>query len=325
MLCIFAIKGTISLPLLALVLLTGSTLTIGAFTRSPLENALRHGWFGRRPYAIEDRAFSPPESYQHGQQERYRTFLNWVSRGEYQHWHIQIPNQLESGQPPEHLSNEISGIIRELHSFEATIKVHELQRSYALAPGQRAPRAEHVIVEADIDLGRFTPLSSTLSGSLRVRSTGLNYAIARDCYLCEKRDPADQSKLNGLRLFLQLPRDQVTRAGVELTLQQDIDGTGQWLMPPDDAATDSWRWQRTGGRPTDNATTLEKVIAVLDPKPNVGSMSEAEWERLKGTATLAPEETDQNMIWVDTGDQCALVPRSEATFRPLLPTRLATL
>lgn len=187
------------------------------------------------------------------------------------------------------------------------------------------PGAEDVIVEADIQLGRFSPLSSTLKSYLHVRSIGTRYAIARDCYLCEKRDPEDQSKLSGLRLFVQLPRDQVTRAGVELSLQQDIEGTGQWLMPPDGATADGWRWQRTGGRPGDGASLVDKVIATLDPKPNVGSMLESEWERLKATATLIPEKIGGSMVWVETESECKLIPRSEALFRPLLPGGLATL
>ena len=329
LLVIGAVKGVVALPLLALLLLTGGAVMVSAFTRSPLENALRHGWFGRKPYAIEDRAFNRPEEAQQNQTYRSREdslrFLQWVERGRYQHWlDGEIQRHLDLGEIPEHLGNEISGIIREMHSFETTIKVYELhQDSYILGPNQRAPTPDTVIVEADISLGRFTPLSTTLAGNLKVRSTGLNYAVASDCYLCEKRDAEDQSRLAGLRVLLELPREQVVRAGVEISLQQDTDGSGQWLMPPEERESASWRWQARGRQPDEDASRLERVILRLDPKPNLYHMNQSEWARLKETATVRPESAGESWVWMDTDTDCRLVSRSEALFRPLLPNSWA--
>jgi len=149
------------------------------------------------------------------------------------------------------------------------------------------------IVELYVQLGAFAPIDTLLDGEITL--SGMRYPLS-SCYVVEERAPGNQD-LNAppqaLRILLQV-HESTTNGRVRAQAWLDPDGSGQLQIPESPVTC---RWDRT-----------------------IKHMDIHEWQRLKDLTAQKPLGLPSDLVLVEQGLSCRLVPRGQALLRPFWST-----
>ncbi|RUO33733.1 hypothetical protein [Aliidiomarina soli] len=285
--------------LIGIAIFAGGT-TLRIFSEySPLEQAVLHGWFGSRPYAVSNLPFRQPETSSTPQKdiEFYQATTNSLTQKTPIDW-----RQFEALD----LQSESTEITKILFNFNAEIKVHRLEHEHSRWAVIRGAET-HAIVELNVSLGAFSPVDSTLHGHLHIRGQEIPL---EQCHVVElhNQSPAGQNQSlppRGLRILTKVPERHVvgTFGRVSAELQLDPDGKGQ-LHIPEDPASYTWNYR----------------AATLVNSENVGSMSQTKWAQLQALAVQSLDSRSEPQVLVQGPSGCEYQPRKTAQVCPLFST-----
>ncbi|MFY0663855.1 MAG: hypothetical protein JXQ97_04475 [Natronospirillum sp.] len=273
--------------LLALGLIALSIILAIRSEHTVLEQIVRHGWFGSHPYTRGVSGLQPPtgENPSTIQQNLLHHLQSSPPDGQQEDPFIWPDAEPE-------LTGELQAFTRQLFHFSAQIKVYSLTEPSMVATDHPAPRQPtNRIVELYVRLGAFAPIDTVLDGELTL--IGHKYPLSR-CYVVEGRSHASPDGISPpqeLRILLEV-HESMARSRISAQAWLDPDGSGQVQVPERPVTC---RWNRT-----------------------VQPMNIHEWQRLKQLAVQKPLGAHDDMVMVDQGLHCRMVPREEALFRPFL-------
>lgn len=266
-------------------LVVAGAITLVFSEHTPLQQRIRHGWFGSHPYQRNDLSFQQPEGFDLEDQPAYFFRLALIQASEEGPLAQDLFNQPD-------LSGELTELTKPFFEFKAEIKVYELHDQTTI--NQVFSRADEILVEMEITPGTFTPVQTRLDGYLDLG--GLRIALS-DCYVIENRATGDYKEgqirpLTKLRFLTQTTRTAIFQ-GITATVWLDPDGTGQ-LQVPEEPHAQRWRYRRN-------------THARIPP---------SEWQRLKSLAVQSPDGELETGVLVDEPEGCQLRPRHQARIRP---------
>ena len=230
------IFGSLAFISLGVGLVLAGALIVLTNQRSDLEKALRHGYFGVRPYPWMGSPFDEPEE-------------NW------------LPEETGLSDQPVPLLNlrdEIDAFRKLFCQVQPQISVHrETRPEFVPAGGRASPPSGHVIIHARINLVGYQTGVSVLN-DLRLRLynrpgfmpgiSGKEYSLDA-LYVRPLVDGDNGEYLQAVECHLRVPESEV-RGGfgyVEIQTQMDLNGDGQLLLPDTGVASEStWRWSEDG-------------------------------------------------------------------------------
>ena len=266
-------------------LVVAGAITLVFSEHTPLQQRIRHGWFGSHPYQRNDLSFQQPEGFDLEDQPAYFFRLALIQASEEGSLAQDLFNQPD-------LSGELTELTKPFFEFKAEIKVYELHDQTTI--NQVFSRADEILVEVEITPGTFTPVQTRLDGYLDLG--GLRIALS-DCYVIENRATGNYKEgqirpLTKLRFLTQTTRTAIFQ-GITATVWLDPDGTGQ-LQVPEEPHAQRWRYRRN-------------THARIPP---------SEWQRLKSLAVQSPDGELETGVLVDEPEDCQLRPRHQARIRP---------
>ncbi|MCH8543024.1 MAG: hypothetical protein LAT61_05595 [Alcanivorax sp.] len=228
------IAGSLAFASLGVGLVLVGALIVLTYQRSDLEKALRHGYFGTRPYPRLGSPFDEPEENL-------------------------LPTEtglMDKPIPLLDLSNEIDAFRKLFCQVRPSIGIHRESRpEFVPAGGRASPSSNYMIIRARIDLVGYQTGESVLN-NLRLRiyhrpgfipgKSGKEYS--REALYVRPLIDGDGEYLKAVECYLRVPQSEVQGGfgKVEIGAQLDMNGDGEYLIPDSGSEQDSaWQWSDT--------------------------------------------------------------------------------